>query len=446
MTKVLVAGTFDIIHPGHINLIEQAKELGALNQSLRSGLGSDNFLVVIIARDENVKKMKGRNPYFDENKRLNQLKDVLSKTKRPGDWKVVLGDLDDPYKIIKQEKPDVIGMGYDQQNYVKGLHDLAVNSDLHFKIERLKPFKEDVCKGKSIRKALEDEQARFAESRRAGFLLINKPMDWTSHDVVAKLRSITGIKQIGHTGTLDPFATGLLICAIGQATKIAGVFNVLSKIYEAAITLGVTSDTYDRTGKIPIRPRAHGREVNPKFHPRINRGLNNSQISKSKIQNILKSFIGKQQQLPPMFSAKKVDGKKLYEIARQGKTIARKPSEIEIYKIELLRYKIQPTFRQAQGGARNKQIPNPKSQIPNFEIRIVCSTGTYIRTLAHDIGQKLGTGAILEELKRTAIGDFNINEAVRLDQLTKDNYSKYLIKPLEAINRVNEFYARYVFR
>ena len=234
MKKVLIAGTFDIIHPGHINLIKQARGLG-------------DFLVVIVARDQNVKKMKGLLPHFNEEERLNRLAQLNLVEK------VVLGDLRDPYKIIKEEKPDVIALGYDQQFYVKGLNNLKINSSLNFKIERLEPFKEDVCKGKSVRKAVEDNQA--------GFLLINKPeisssaeatedWRWTSHDVVAKLRSIIGVKQIGHTGTLDPFATGLLICPVGQATKIAGMFGVLLKTYEATITLGVTSDTYDRTGKI----------------------------------------------------------------------------------------------------------------------------------------------------------------------------------------------------
>ena len=392
MTKVLIAGTFDIIHPGHINLIKQAKALG-------------DFLVVIIARDVNVEKMKGYKPYFKEEERLKNLSQLPARQLAAGmaggsllsqNDKVLLGDLYDPYKIIKEEKPDIIALGYDQQTYVNGLHDLVVNSDLSFKIERLKPFKENVCKGRSIRKALEDQTA--------GFSLVNKPENWTSHDLVAKLRSITGVRQIGHTGTLDPFATGLLICAFGQATKITGVFDVLPKTYEATITLGLTSDTYDRTGIIQKSSRITVRD---------------------KIQNILKSFIGKQEQLPPMFSAKKIAGKKLYQLARAGKVVERRPTEIEIYHIELLSW---------------------DTQNAKCEMRIKCSTGTYIRSLAHDIGQKLGTGAILEELKRTAIGDFNINKAVQLEKLSKDNYLEYLIKPAEAINRVNELYARYVWQ
>lgn len=386
MTKVLIAGTFDIIHPGHINFIKQAKELG-------------NFLVVIIARDQNVKKMKGQVPHFNEEERLNKL-DQLGLAD-----KVVLGDLNDPYKVIKEEKPNVVALGYDQQSYVKGLHDLVINSNLSFKIEKLKPFKENCCKGKSVRKAVKD--------KIAGFLLINKPEDWTSHDVIAKLRSIISIKQIGHTGTLDPFATGLLICAVSGATKLIGMFDVLPKTYEATIKLRVVSDTYDRTGKVssfklPLGKLGAYRQDTKK-----------SQISNTKLQTVLKSFIGKQQQVPPMFSAKKIAGKKLYELARKGQEVERKASGIEIYDIEVLK-------------------PITHNPLPTFNIRVTCSTGTYIRALAHNIGQKLGTGAILEELKRTAIGDFHINDAVQLQELNKDNYSEYLIRPLEALGMVTK--------
>jgi tRNA pseudouridine55 synthase len=235
--------------------------------------------------------------------------------------------------------------------------------------------------------------------------------------VVAKLRSITGIKQIGHTGTLDPFATGLLICAVGQATKMVGIFDVLPKTYEATIQLGLVSDTYDRTGQVT----SYKLQVTNQF-----------QITNSKLQTVLESFIGEQLQTPPMYSAKKVQGKKLYELAHQGKEVERKPSEIKIYDIKI---------RNPKSEIINKfKIQN--SNIQTFNIEVICSAGTYIRTLAHDIGQKLGTGAILSELKRTAIGDFQIDKAVQLSQLTKDNYSKYLIKPLEMLEVINLYYIK----
>ena len=336
MKKVILTGTFDFFHPGHIDAIRQAKELG-------------DFLIVIIARDKNVEKHKGFKPHFNEEERLSYLK-ILKIVD-----KVILGDLKDPYKIIREEEPDVVALGYDQQFFVKGLYDLRLNSKLHYKIEELMPFKEDYCKGRKLRKAHLDEQA--------GFLLIDKEDEWTSHDVVSKLRSILDLKQIGHTGTLDPFATGLLICAVSKATKLVGIFDLLPKEYEATIKLGGISDTYDRTGTI-----SKEKEVD---------------ISKEKLEKVLNKFIGKQKQTPPMYSAKKVNGKKLYDLARQGKVIKRKKSSIEIYNIELIEFK-------------NDLL----------KIRVKCSTGTYIRTLAHDIGKKLKTGAYIEELKRIAIGDF----------------------------------------
>ena len=376
MDKILIAGTFDILHPGHLNLLGQAKELG-------------DFLIVVMARDENVLKTKGQKPFLNEDQRLDNLEKLGLVDK------IVLGDLIDPYKVVKEEQPAVVALGYDQQTFVNGLIGLRANSRLNFRTERLEPFKEDVCKGRKIKQAVIDDQA--------GFLLINKPEDWTSHDAVARLRSITGLKQIGHTGTLDPFATGLLICALGKATKLVGLFDILPKTYEAAVKLGVTSDTYDRTGEVKEQV------------PKVN-------ISKSQVEKVLKLFLGKQKQLPPMYSAKKVGGKKLYELARQGKEIKRKDSQIEIYDLKLLDL--------------NDDI---------LKIRVQCSTGTYIRSLASDLGQKLKTGAILEELKRTASGDFSLKEAVQIERLTKNNYSEFLIKPLEAIDRVNADYIRRAF-
>ncbi|MFA6304594.1 MAG: tRNA pseudouridine(55) synthase TruB [Patescibacteria group bacterium] len=383
MTKVLITGTFDIIHPGHLNLIKQAKELG-------------DFIVAIIARDQNVIKVKGRESYFNEADRVENLKKLGLVDK------VILGDVVDPYKMIIQEKPDIIALGYDQQAFVEGLIDLRANSKLHFDIKRLVSFKEDFCKGKNLRKAI--DRAQLDEDDKTGFLLLDKESNWTSHDVVAKLRSITKIKQIGHTGTLDPFATGLLICAIGNATKMVGMFDLLPKTYEATIKLGIISDTYDRTGQLKAQNLIELSSI--KLKTDVNQ-----------LKEILSSFIGKQLQIPPMYSAKKVGGKKLYDLARQGKEIERKPNEIEIYKIEFL---------------------GLKDDI--FNIKVKCSSGTYIRTLAYDLGQKLGVGAVLWELKRTAIGSFNLEQAIKLDQLTNNNFGQNLIIPLEALKVINQGY------
>jgi len=377
MKKVLITGTFDIIHPGHLNLISQAKKLG-------------DFIIVIVARDQNVFKAKGREPYFNEQQRVKNLEklDLVDK--------VILGDEYDPYKIIKDEQPDIIALGYDQSVFVDNLKIKLKALKLKTKIIRLLPFKEDFCKGKNLRASFEDKESRFllVDKEGSSYAKASEDRGWTSHDVVAKLRSILKIKQIGHTGTLDPFATGLLICAVGKATKMVGLFDLLTKTYIAKIKLGVISDTYDRTGKLIIK--------NSKF-----------KINENKIKKVLKKFIGKQKQLPPMYSAKKVDGKKLYQLARIGIEIKRKPSDIEIYDLKFLGF---------------------KDDILDIEVK--CSSGTYIRTLAYDLGRKLKTGAVLWDLSRTAIGDFSLKNAVKLSQslLTKQ------IRPDQALELINKAY------
>lgn len=219
----------------------------------------------------------------------------------------------------------------------------------------------------------------------SGFLLINKPKDWTSHDVVAYLRGVTKIKKIGHAGTLDPFATGLLIVGVGrEATKRLDEFKELKKEYIATIQLGAVSDTYDSTGEI--------KKIDIK-----------KQISEKDIKKTLEQFVGKQEQIPPMYSAKKVGGKKLYELARKGIEIERKPCEIEIFSIDCLE-------------CINDEL----------KIKVSSSPGTYIRTLAHDIGQALGTGAYCEELERTGIGEYTLEHAVGPKELTNKNWQKRL--------------------
>lgn len=219
-----------------------------------------------------------------------------------------------------------------------------------------------------------------------GILIINKPAGITSHDVVDEVRKITGIRRVGHTGTLDPMATGVLVILVGQATKLSNQFLGLDKIYSAVIKLGYISDTYDKTGKIE--------EYNPKLIP-----------DETEVKKNLAKFTGVIEQIPPMFSAKKVAGKKLYELARQGKEVAREPKKITIYKLELREY-----------------------SYPLIKILVECSTGTYIRSLAYDIGKELGTGAYLEELERLAVGDYNLGQAVDLKKLTAENWRKFLTK------------------
>ncbi len=232
-----------------------------------------------------------------------------------------------------------------------------------------------------------------------GFLLIDKEKDWTSFDIVAKLRSITRIKKIGHAGTLDPFATGLLIVAIGRgATQRISEFMKMDKEYEATLFLGKISDTYDPEGKIS--------DYTLPLMTKLANLFRSKKITKEKIEKALKKFNGKIKQVPPMYSAKKIQGKKLYELARQGIVVKRKASLIEIYGIDLVEY-----------------------AWPRLKIKVRCSSGTYIRTLGDDIGQALHCGAYVESLRRTKIGNFSVAGAVMINLVKKENWGNFLFIP-----------------
>jgi tRNA pseudouridine55 synthase len=219
-----------------------------------------------------------------------------------------------------------------------------------------------------------------------GFLLIDKPAGITSHDVVARLRRVTGVARIGHAGTLDPFATGLLIVGVGRgATKLLSGMMGREKTYEATAVLGATTDTQDLTGKMsPADVTALPDEA--------------------ALRAAMAGFVGPLKQTPPMYSAKKIAGKKLYELARAGEEVERKPAEITVHALELA------AFRP-----------------PRFDFTVRCSTGTYVRTLAHDIGAALGVGAYLESLRRTGIGDFRVENAAKLEELTPQNWAEKLL-------------------
>lgn len=220
----------------------------------------------------------------------------------------------------------------------------------------------------------------------SGFLLIDKPAGMTSHDVIDRLRRITGIRKIGHAGTLDPFATGLLIVAVERsATKRLGELLKLDKTYEAVAVLGATSDTQDLTGKITEIPDVTAPDENA-------------------VRKALARHTGKLLQTPPMYSAKKIKGRKLYELARKGEEVAREPVPVTIHGLTLDRY-----------------------AYPELAFTVSCSSGTYIRTLAHDIGHELGTGAYLKELRRTRISGYDIKDAATLDMLRPDVWQDRLI-------------------
>jgi tRNA pseudouridine55 synthase len=213
-----------------------------------------------------------------------------------------------------------------------------------------------------------------------GFLLINKPTGITSHDVVDQVRKITGQRKVGHAGTLDPFATGLLIVAVGrESTKKLSKLVGLDKEYEAVFVLGARSETDDPEG--PIVENSDAREP-----------------SRSEVETAMKKFIGQIEQIPPKYAAIKVKGKKLYEAARAGEEIERKPRQVRIDEYELL------------------DLANNK-----LTVRIKCGSGTYIRALARDLGEELGIGAYVEKLHRTQIGPHRVEEATPLDQTNVEN-------------------------
>ena len=226
-----------------------------------------------------------------------------------------------------------------------------------------------------------------------GIIVIHKEKGFTSHDVVAKLRGILDMKKIGHTGTLDPDATGVLPVALGKGTKLVDLLTDKEKTYEAVLHLGIDTDTQDMSGTV-----LEEKPVN---------------VTEEEVRKVLKSFVGEQLQVPPMYSALKVNGKKLYELAREGKTVERKARPVCFYEIEPLEF-----------------------HLPLVKIRVTCSKGTYIRTLCHDIGEKLGCGGCMEELLRSRVGRYSLFESHTLAQVeaaVADGTVQDMIDPVEAV-------------
>ena len=220
-----------------------------------------------------------------------------------------------------------------------------------------------------------------------GFLVIDKPTGMTSHDVVSKVRHILHQRRIGHTGTLDPFATGVLLVMVNRATRLAQFLNTEDKEYVAIIRLGYATDTGDRTGT-PISP------------------LPNSKKSwtEEEVEQAMKSLRGYIDQVPPMYSAKKIQGKKLYELARRGEEVEREPVRVCIHEFTAIR-------------PNGELMKDNGDGTFDFEARVVCSSGTYVRSLAEDFGRRLYVGAHLAELRRTRVGSFSIEQAVTVEEL-----------------------------
>jgi tRNA pseudouridine55 synthase len=213
------------------------------------------------------------------------------------------------------------------------------------------------------------------DSEEGSMLLVDKPLDWTSFDVVNRVRQLFHVKKAGHAGTLDPKATGLLIICTGKKTKTIDEFSALEKEYEAVLELGASTPSLDSETEIAERKEF-------------------SSISEEQVREVLQSFIGQQLQTPPMYSAVKHNGKPLYKFARKGRTVERAPREVFIRDIEITAI-----------------------QLPLVHFRIVCSKGTYIRALVDDCGKKLGCGAYVKELRRTRIGNYRVADALQIPRL-----------------------------
>ena len=227
-----------------------------------------------------------------------------------------------------------------------------------------------------------------------GVINIRKEIGYTSHDVVAKLRGIVGQKKIGHTGTLDPDATGVLPVCLGKATKLCDMLTDKNKTYETVMLLGKVTDTQDISGSVLTEKSTDN-------------------LEESMVREVILSFVGQYMQVPPMYSALKVNGKKLYELAREGVEIERKAREVHIFDIQI------------------KEI-----SLPRVRMEVSCSKGTYIRTLCHDIGEKLGCGACMEELIRTRVSRFELKDSLTLAQvqaLKEKGQLEEILVPIDAM-------------
>ena len=223
-----------------------------------------------------------------------------------------------------------------------------------------------------------------------GIVIVDKPQDWTSQDVTARLRRVFNTRRIGHGGTLDPMATGVLPVFVGRATRGVEFFEHAQKAYEAVLRLGLTTDTEDTSGAVLTEQEVR--------------------ISDEEFLGILPQFRGKIQQIPPMYSALKVNGQKLCDLARKGKEVERKPREIEIFQLECLEF----TGTEAR-------------------IRVRCSKGTYIRTLCKDIGEALGCGGCMAQLRRVQAGSYTIEEAVPLQTLLETEDPEQFLRPVDTM-------------
>ena len=247
-----------------------------------------------------------------------------------------------------------------------------------------------------------------------GLVVVDKPAGWTSHDVVAKSRGLLGTRKVGHAGTLDPDATGVLLLGVGKATKLLRYLSPLGKAYVGEVTLGVETSSLDSSGTVTA---VHDMAT----------------VTVADVARAARAFVGDIEQVPPMVSAVKIDGKRLHELARQGIEVAREPRPVVIHRLDVA----EPT---GAAGARIGGEPTDDwveaatgGAGLTFELSVACSSGTYIRTLAADIGSALGGGAHLSALRRTSVGPFSIDESVPLEQVGPER-----VRPLvEAVRHLD---------
>ncbi len=367
--RVVVFGAFDIIHPGHLQLFRQAAALGNL--------------IVVLGRDNTITVKKGKKPYYNETQRIKNI------TKLNIAKEVILGSIKDPYLILDIIKPDIIMLGTDQKIFVDKLHEEIAKRKLVIQILRADEFHLNIFKSSKIRSSLENKQA--------GFLFINKPTGFSSHDVVKKLRNICGTKRVGHAGTLDPLATGMLIVGINEATKLLSWWQLFPKKYQVEMEFGKKSDTYDIEGDI--------------------KNVSDKKITKKNLENIINKFRGNISQTPPAFSAKKINGVPAYKLARQGKKVKLKKQLITIYHIAIKKF-----------------------NFPKAILEIECSSGTYIRSIVNDIRMELKVGAIMTKLVRTSTGPISQNKEVELDKIDKNNWETHLNPATILTDNINDYF------
>ena len=373
--KAVIFGTFDIIHPGHISIFRYAKNLA-------------EELYVVIARDQNINKETQL--IFNEQQRLKNISQYRIVNK------AILGDLKNPLAFYEQLKPDLIVLGYDQYQNVDLLKQLK-----KIKVKKSQPYYEELFKTRKIKKILAGPQANF--------YLINKKKGYTSFKNISIFRKVLNMRKVGFAGTLDPMASGLLIMATGKATKFLDAFHSLDKVYEAQIEFGKISDTFDAEGR--IETLKFGKDEERRFMNRLN---------EKNIQKLLgKKFTGEILQTPPIFSAKKINGQKAYNLARQNKKVKLKPVKITINNIKILKY-----------------------EYPFLDLKINCSKGTYIRSIANDLGQKLKTGGILVKLKRTNIGPFDLKNALDQEKINFKNLAKNKLNILDILQKINNYFLK----